>query len=47
MKILFTYIIINYIAGVLHEDIDFGIIDSIFEKNGIKISKYSINQFKK
>ncbi len=46
-EIIFTYIIINYIAGVLHEDIDFGIIDSIFEKNGIKISKYSINQFKK
>jgi hypothetical protein len=36
MKILFTYIIINYIAGVLHEDIDFGIIDSIFEKMALR-----------
>ena len=46
-EIIYTYVIINYIAGVLHENIDFELIDGIFEKYGIKISKYSINPFKK
>lgn len=41
-EIMQTYIIINYIAGVLHENIDFALVDSLFAEYGFDLRKYSI-----
>lgn len=42
-EILQTYVIINYIAGVLKEDIDFSQIDTLFAEYGFDLQRYSIN----
>ena len=42
-EIIQTYVIINYIAGVLREVPDFKIIDALFAKYGFKINEYSVN----
>lgn len=41
-EIIQTYIIINYIAGVLEEEVDFVTIDLIFEKYGFNIRQFDI-----
>lgn len=41
-EILHTYNIINYIAGVLHEDINYATVDALFKEYGFDIKKYSI-----
>lgn len=41
-EIIQTYIIINYIAGVLEEEVDFVTIDLIFEKYGFNIRQFNI-----
>ena len=43
-EIIQTYVIINYIAGVLREVPDFKEIDMIFEKYGFALQKYIIVQ---
>ena len=42
-EIIQTYVIINYIAGVLCENIDFKVIDGILERYGFSLGKYVIN----
>ena len=37
-----TYVIINYIAGVLREDIDFAIMDNLFAEYGFDIKQYAV-----
>lgn len=39
-EILDTYKLIIYIAGVLHEDIDYKVIDAMFYEHGFDINKY-------
>ena len=41
-EVIQTYVVINYIAGVLREDIDFVLIDNLFKEYGFDISKLSI-----
>lgn len=41
-EIVQTYIIINYIAGVLHEMIDFALIDKVFNDYGFDIQRYEV-----
>ena len=41
-EVIQTYVIINYIAGVLREKQDFKVIDVIFEKYGYPISKWKV-----
>ncbi len=41
-EILQTYGIINYIAGVLHEDIDFALVDALFEEYDFNIKRFQI-----
>lgn len=45
-EVIQTYVIINYIAGVLREKQDFKVIDGIFEKYGYPISKWKVPQDK-
>lgn len=40
-EVIQTYVIINYIAGVLHEKQDFKVLDNLFEKYGFSIKKHS------
>ena len=42
-EIIQTYIIINYIAGVLKEEIDFAEIDSLFAKYDFNLKQFNIN----
>lgn len=41
-EILHTYFIINYIAGVLGEDIDFATVDNLFAYYGFNIQQYAV-----
>lgn len=41
-EILQTYVIINYIAGVLREDIDFAVVDNLFTEYGFDIKQYAV-----
>lgn len=42
-EIIQTYNIVNYIAGVLHEEINFKNLDDLFAEYGFEIKKYEIN----
>lgn len=42
-EIMYTYIIINYIAGVLREEIDFAAIDALFADYGFDIRQFSVD----
>ena len=42
-EILQTYVIINYIAGVLREEIDFTEVDTLFAEYGFNINKFIVN----
>lgn len=42
-EIIQTYIIINYIAGVLKEEIDFSEIDSLFAEHDFNLKQFNIN----
>ena len=41
-EILQTYVVINYIAGVLREEIDYSIVDALFAEYGFDLKKYSV-----
>lgn len=45
-ELIQTYVIINYIARVLREDINFTRIDSIWQQYGFDIEMFSLKQFK-
>lgn len=42
-EIMQTYVIINYIAGVLREEIDFAEVDGLFAKYGFDLKQYVVN----
>lgn len=42
-EIMQTYVIINYIAGVLREDIDFAEVDALFAEYGFDFKQYVVN----
>ena len=42
-EVIQTYVVINYIAGVLHETADYEAIDSLFAEYGYDLSKYRVN----
>ena len=42
-EILQTYVIINYIAGVLREEIDFAEVDALFVEYGFNLKQYVVN----
>ena len=42
-EIMQTYVVINYIAGVLREDIDFTEIDSLFAEYGFDLKQFVVN----
>ena len=44
-EIMQTYVVINYIAGVLREDIDFAEVDALFAEYGFDLKQYEV-QFK-
>ena len=41
-EIIQTYIVINYIAGVLMESIDYSLVDGIFAKYGFDLKQYVV-----
>lgn len=41
-EVMDTYKLIIYIAGVLHEDVDYKMIDALFLERGFDISKYTL-----
>ena len=41
-EILYTYNIINYIAGVLHEDINYATVDALFKEYGFDLQQYNV-----
>lgn len=41
-EIIYTYVVINYIAGVLREEIDFVSIDNLWKEYGFDISKFCL-----
>ena len=41
-EILQTYVIINYIAGVLREKIDYAAVDSLFAEYGFDMEQYKV-----
>lgn len=41
-EIIQTYVVINYIAGVLREKIDFAEVDALFSEYGFDLDKYKI-----
>lgn len=41
-EIIQTYVIINYIAGLLMENIDFSLVDAIFAKYGFDLKQYVV-----
>lgn len=41
-EIIDTYKLIKYIAGVLHEDVDYKVIDALFLEHGFNINKYTL-----
>lgn len=42
-EIIQTYVIINYIAGVLREEIDFAEVDALFVEYGFDLKQYIVN----
>lgn len=42
-ELIQTYVIINYIAGVLREDIDFAEVDALFAEYGFDLKQYVVN----
>lgn len=42
-ELIQTYIVINYIAGVLKENMDFKVIDGLFKNYGFDLDKYRLN----
>lgn len=42
-EIIQTYVIINYIAGVLREEIDFAEVDALFAEYGFDLKQYIVN----
>jgi len=42
-EIMQTYVVINYIAGVLREDIDFAEIDALFAEYGFDLKQFVVN----
>ena len=42
-EIMQTYVIINYIAGVLREEIDFAEVDALFAEYGFDLKQYVVN----
>ena len=46
-EIFQTYVVINYIAGVLHEDIDYIKVDRLFSDYGFYIEKYKLHYTEK
>lgn len=43
-EMLYTYVIIKYIAEVLHEEIDYATIDNLFAEYGFNLQDYNIRQ---
>ena len=41
-EILQTYVIINYIASVLREEIDYAVVDALFAEYGFDIQRYAV-----
>lgn len=41
-ELIQTYIVINYIAGVLKEEVDYKMIDSLFRDYGFDLEKYKV-----
>jgi hypothetical protein len=41
-EIIQTYVVINYIAGVLREEIDFAEVDALFADYGFDLKQYEI-----
>lgn len=41
-EIMQTYVVINYIAGVLREDVDFSQIDALFAEYGFDLKQYTL-----
>lgn len=44
-EMLYTYVIIKYIAGVLHEKIDYATIDNLFVEYGFNLQEYVCGSF--
>ena len=42
-EIMQTYVVINYIAGVLREEIDFAEVDALFAEYGFDLKQYVVN----
>lgn len=42
-EIIQTYVIINYIAGVLREEIDYAEVDALFANYGFNLKQYAVN----
>ena len=41
-EVLQTYNIINYIAGVLHEDINYAVVDALFKEYGFDLKQFNV-----
>jgi len=41
-EIIQTYVVINYIAGVLREEIDYAEVDALFAEYGLDLKKYVV-----
>lgn len=46
-EVMQTYVIINYIAGILREDINFEIIDGLFRDYGFNLENFSIDNHRR
>ena len=42
-EIMQTYVVVNYIAGVLREDIDFAEVDALFAEYGFDLKQFVVN----
>ena len=43
-EMIHTYVIINYIAGALREDIDYAAVDALFKDYGFNLHQYDVSQ---
>lgn len=41
-EIIQTYVVINYITGVLREEIDYAEVDALFAEYGLDLKKYVV-----
>jgi len=41
-EIIQTYVVVNYIAGVLKEEIDYAEVDALFAEYGFDLKKYVV-----